>query len=552
MSVIQLKEKNCRHCHHCVRVCPTKAISFCDQDPMIIKEDCILCGQCYVVCPHNAKTIQSDYPMVQQWIKDGFQVHVSLAPSYVGLLQNKQHLKDHLLTLGFSSVQETALAAARVTDIYRQLCEKNQMENIITTCCPVVVSLIQTRFKELVPQLAPVMSPMRAHGKMLKTQNPNDKVVFLGPCIAKIEEARICDEIDGVITFEDVFKDMIPMDGNFNFDDGFVNDRARIYPATGGILATMIGGEHFYHTMHVDGIDQVIDCCHAIMDHQIENVFIEMSACVGSCLGGPLLQEHPLRKWKARQILTQKTDQRSWVETDPALSLHCRYHATTHFKKSFDDKAIENVLERLGKHTKEDHLDCGACGYPTCIEKAIGVLEGKADPTLCLPYALEKARSMSNLIIQHTPNGILVIDQNMQIVEANPAAKRYLKINNGQSKHPITHILRDDSLTRYLCDLQEVTYFIKEYPHLDRTFDHACIPIKNQHVSVIILMDLTEKLYKEKQLKEYRTHIMQVTQRVIDEQMQTVQEIASLLGETSAKSKIALVQLKKSLEDDLI
>ena len=553
MSYIELKENNCKHCHHCVRSCPTKSIAFSTGDPIIVDHECILCGQCYVVCPHNAKSVSSDYPLIKRWLNENKRVHLSLAPSFVALLKKESEFKSHLLNLGFASVQETSLGAVQVSNTYRDLCKMNTMENIITTCCPVVVSLIEMKFPQLVSQLAPVMSPMRAHAKMIKDKYPHDKVVFLGPCVAKIKEAHQSQEVDGVITFEDIIGLSQSTSSNNFFNTQFSNDLARIYPVTGGIIATMVGGEHHYQTMHVDGIDQVIDCCHAIMDHQIENVFIEMSACVGSCLGGPLLQNSALTKWKARQILTRETKDLSWTPTPRHDSFNCQYQAQPIDVPSFSAAKIEEVLKTLGKYSQDDQLNCGACGYNTCKDKAIGVLEGKADPLLCLPYALEQAKSMSHLIIEHTPNGILVINDQCEIIEANPAARRYLQINgNHHLNLHVDQLFQSDYLSSQIKKLDDVVYFIKEYPQFNRTFDHACIPIKKQNIAVVILMDLTDKIAKEKQIKEYRSQIMMITQHVIDEQMQTVQEIASLLGETTAKSKIALVNLKKSLEDDLI
>ncbi len=553
MSYIELKEKNCKHCHHCVRSCPTKSIAFATGDPVIVEDECILCGQCYVVCPHNAKSVASDYHLIKRWLSENKRVHLSLAPSFVALLKKEGEFKSHLLNLGFASIQETSLGAVQVSNVYRDLCKMNTMENIITTCCPVVVSLIEMKFPQLVSQLAPVMSPMRAHAKMIKDQYPHDKVVFLGPCIAKIKEAHQSQEVDGVITFEDIVGLSQSTSSNDFFTTQFSNDLARIYPVTGGIIATMVGGEHLYQTMHVDGIDQVIDCCHAIMDHQIENVFIEMSACVGSCLGGPLLQNSALTKWKARQILTRETKQLSWTSATHHDDFKCHYKATPQVVPSFSDASINDVLKTLGKYSQDDQLNCGACGYNTCKDKAVGVLEGKADPLLCLPYALEQAKSMSHLIIEHTPNGILVINDQCEVIEANPAARRYLQLNDNHHLNlHVDQLFQSDYLSSQIEHLDDVVYFIKEYPQFNRTFDHACIPIKKQNIAVVILMDLTDKISKEKQIKEYRSQIMMITQHVIDEQMQTVQEIASLLGETTAKSKIALVKLKKSLEDDLI
>jgi iron only hydrogenase large subunit-like protein len=550
MTIIDLQEKNCKNCHHCVRNCPVKAISFASGKPEIVEEECILCGNCYVICPHDAKKVNSDIDRVMSWLKSGEKVHCSLAPSFVGLLQTEERVKQTLLRMGFASVEETSIGAAEVSAHYRELCKQATMTNILSTCCPVVVKLITTRFPQLVDQIAPVISPMRASGKMLKQKYPHDKIVFIGPCIAKVEEGEHCDEIDAVITFEDLF-DFADMDKEAFFTTEFIGDISRVYPTTGGILQTVASGCGDYSLMTVDGIGPLMECLQAIVDHTIEHVFIEMSACVGSCLGGPMLKKSQQRRWKAQQILSVTNQNNGWPVYQIQSDCYTEYKENPLVQPEFSTLQIKQVLRSLGKTDIEHELNCGACGYETCKAKAVGVLQGKADPHLCLPFALEQAQSISNLIIEHTPNGIIVVDENEFIKEINPAAREYLDCVNYPVVHwPLEAILPSEEISSQLRSLQDVRYFTKEYPHLNKTFHHALIPIAKQHINVVILMDLTEEKHKERKIKEYRQTIMDVTQKVIDEQMRTVQEIASLLGETTAKSKIALMQLKKTVEEE--
>lgn len=550
MTIIDLQEKNCKNCHHCVRNCPVKAISFATGKPEIVEEECILCGNCYVICPHDAKRVRSDIDQVMSWLKSGEKVHCSLAPSFVGMLQTEDRVKQTLLRMGFASVEETSIGAAEVSAHYRELCKQATMTNILSTCCPVVVKLITTRFPQLVDQIAPVISPMRASGKILKQKYPQDKIVFIGPCIAKVEEGENCDEIDAVLTFEDVF-DFADMDKEDFFTTGFIGDLSRSYPVTGGIIQTVASGCGDYSLMTVDGIGPLMECLQAIVDHSIEHVFIEMSACVGSCLGGPMLKKGQQRRWKAQQILSVTNQNNGWPVYQIQYDCYTEYKENPRVQPEFSALQIKQVLRSLGKTDIEHELNCGACGYETCKAKAVGVLQGKADPHLCLPFALEQAQSISNLIIEHTPNGIIVVDENEFIKEINPAAREYLDCINYPVVHwPLEAILPSEEISSQLKSLQDVRYFTKEYPHLNKTFHHALIPIAKQHINVVILMDLTEEKHKERKIKEYRQTIMDVTQKVIDEQMRTVQEIASLLGETTAKSKIALMQLKKTVEEE--
>src|SRR5690554_611296 len=550
MSIISLIENNCKHCHRCVAHCPTHAISFINKKPEIISDQCILCGECYVVCPQHAKSVSSDIELVLSWLKQGLKVHASLAPSFIALLKTEKECKEAILEMGFSSVSETSIAAAKISDHYRKL-SQDKSKNIITTCCPVVVSYIEKNFPNLVDQLAPVKSPMRAHGQMIKQEYPDDKVVFVGPCIAKIKEAHESNEVDAVITFEDILEYTKTQQNDVNYySSSYTNDKARQYPTSGGILSTLIGLESDVDMMVVDGMQHVKDCCLAIEEHQISGVFIEMSACVGSCLNGPLLSKNASKKWKAKHIIESNNKHKEWYDQIPLNNLQTKYTAKKKSHKAFSDQEIEQVLQSLGKFTKEDQLNCQTCGYATCIEKAIAVLEKKADPQLCLPYALSKAQSMSNIIIQHTPNAIVVLDEKFDVIEINPAASRVLKTTNPFVLNTsIFSWLKSEKLKETLVNLHDVDYFIDEYADLNRVFDHACIPIKESSHIVLILMDLTQKIEKEKMIQDYRNQVLSVTQKIIDEQMITIQEIAGLLGETSANSKIALERLKNTLKD---
>ena len=169
MNIIDFKGAQCKHCYKCVRYCDVKAIMIKDQKAEIIPERCVLCGHCLIVCPQSAKTLVSDLDKVQYMIARGETVVASIAPSYMGLMKYKTigQVNAALRRLGFADVRETTEGAAFVTEEYNRLLEEGQMENIITTCCPSINDLIEIHYPQLVPYMAPVGSPMVAHGMLL-------------------------------------------------------------------------------------------------------------------------------------------------------------------------------------------------------------------------------------------------------------------------------------------------------------------------------------------------------------------------------------------------
>mgnify|MGYP002797816018 FL=1 len=209
MSIIGLKKANCKNCYRCVKVCPVKSIRVADGQATIIERSCILCGTCLERCPQNAKTLISHLDTVQSMLNAGDQVILSIAPSYYGCFHvtDAQKFAGAVKALGFFGVSETSEGAAYVSAEYHKLMQENKMKNIVTTCCPSFNSLVEMYHPSIVDQLAPVVSPMIDHARLLKQRFPGARVVFCGPCIAKIAEAedvRHNNEVDAVLTFEDL------------------------------------------------------------------------------------------------------------------------------------------------------------------------------------------------------------------------------------------------------------------------------------------------------------------------------------------------------------
>ena len=553
-SIISLEENNCKSCLKCVRNCPTKAISFQNGRPEIIEEECLSCGRCYLYCPQSAKDVKSDLALVQAWLKAEEEVVISVAPSFPIVWPNYGKLKQGLLELGFKAVEETAQGAAIVSSEYSRLLEEGKMENIIETCCPVIVRLVETRFPGLINQLSPVASPMIVHGRMLHKAYPNAKVVFLSPCIAKqneMSDVRFAGAVDAVLSMSEMDEWLLDTDLYDESEIGQEDNIARLYPVSGGVTKT-IAEFHDYKRLAVEGLERCEAALQSIEDGHLKDFFFEMNACHGGCLGGPHLYAYKENEWLAQsRIFKQAIGNKitySVAPVDTSAVFEDKYVPSL----TFNEEDIDQVLHLMGKANFASQLNCGACGYNTCREKAIAVLAGKSDPKHCLPYALENAESISHLIIEHTPNGIIVLDSSRKVKEINPSAIKMLNLQSFSVKgFEIEAVLPSNQIGKVLEKLEKVSYFIEEYPDHQKVIEHAVIPINEENASVIILMDLTEKTEQEERLKQLRRDTVASTQRVIDKQMRVVQEIASLLGETTAETKVVLTNLNKTMDGDL-
>lgn len=553
---IKLVDASCHNCMRCVRSCPTNAMTYIHNQPTIVEDECILCGNCYSVCPHDAKSIVSDFNAVKTWLANGEKVIMSVAPSFTSVWPRFSSLSKILKNRGFFAVEETARGAALVSQAYANLIDEHKMKNIITTCCPAVTALIEKEYGDLINNMAPVISPLIVHGKLIKEKYPDAKVVFLSPCIAKykeIEDERFKGNIDACINMFELYdwiKDTKDTSEEDDWED-FEGSISRLYPTPGGIVGTLKDNLN-YKYVNVEGIERIKSVLQAIQEGQMEGYFFEMSSCIGSCMGGPLLSHFRHNEWLGQSIIHRKVDINKKIDKkELPFDISTTWHAENIYHPKHTEEEIEEELLRMGKNSSEKIHDCGACGYETCRLKAIAVLDGKADPRICLPEALEHAESLSNVVIDNTPNGIIVLDENYDVLEMNTSAQLMLNLEMiNPTGMPIASILTNKEVQEAIQSTAKHSETIRvEYENYHKLIDHAVVRVPNEKYVVVILMDRTNEEMKERILRNMREQTFNVTQQVIDEQMRTVQEIASLLGETTAKSKVALTKLKEAMED---
>lgn len=555
---IRLEPSHCHNCLRCVRACPTNAMTYLKNQPSIIEEECILCGQCYSVCPHDAKAVLSDLGQVKEWLRSGEEVIVSAAPSFVAVWPKFAALVRILENRGFTTVRETAEGAKLVTTAFINLINEGTMENIITTCCPAVNALVEKEYGELTQYMAPVVSPMIAHGRLIKQEHPNAKVVFLSPCIAKfreIRDERFAGAIDACIGMDELLK---WISGDLQETEEadwkeFEGSIARLYPTPAGILNCFSHDNRRYKYIDVEGVDRIKKVLDAMKEGTLKGYFFEMSACIGSCIGGPLLSHFKHNEWLGQSVIRENVDMNAKISGgELPVDLGAEWRPEDIWRPNHTEEEIQEEMIRLGKITPDKIHDCGACGYETCRLKAIAVLDGKADPRICLPEALERAESLSNVVIENTPNGIIVLDKDLNIREMNPSGRKMLNLEMiNPTGMPIMSVLPDDALERLIRMTGRKTEYIRiSYEAYGKLFDHAIVNVESQELYVVIFMDRTEENSKEEKMRMMRERTIDITSSVIDEQMRTVQEIASLLGETTAKSKVALTRLKRAMDED--
>lgn len=561
-SYLDFKPAKCRDCYKCLRSCPVKAITMQGHQAKIIDDRCILCGTCTNICPQNAKLVHSEIADVRDLLDSGVPVFASVAPSFVSSfgIDDFSVMKIALGKLGFADAQETAVGAQKVTQEYKKLLESKKYKNFITSACPAINRMIELYYPAALPYLARVDSPMLAHAKLIREEHPDVKIVFIGPCIAKKREADESGIVDAVLTFEDLKHMLDAAEINLNeivklpTASGEPRNRAKVYPVSHGIIKSFDELPSGYDYIAVDGIKRCAD----ILEHidEVSGLFLELNVCEYACVKGPCSLIDPELAIKAT------SDVRNYAQKDmeradapmlktSSIDIAKGFNRLQSSGNVIPERTIKEILAKTGKLKPEDELNCGACGYATCREKAWAVANGFADVEMCLPYMRDRAETMSYEIIQNSPYGIIAVDSDLKIVDINQNARIIIGISNSDSVKgknivdyfdPTEFILAEQSGHRV--SSQRITI-----PRTHKIVDLTITTLKEHRIMFGIFKDVTAQADYEEKLNKVRMETIATTDDVIKKQMRVAQEIAGLLGETTAETKVALLKLKKALTE---
>lgn len=584
MWIIDFLKANCKNCYACVRACPVNAIKIQAEQAKIMEERCIGCGKCLKVCPKNAKHVQSEIQKVKEYLNEAERVVVSVAPSFVALWGDRsKHLPGLLKQLGFYAVEETVVGAQLVTKVYETYAKMPGDQCYITSCCPTVNALIQKHYPEILPFLIPVVSPVACHSKLLKQKYGKEtKVVFLGPCLSKKIEGIEEENLDAVLTFEEFLEWMeeahLKLEEQPIMPFDAVEERQRLYPIVGGVTATFKQKNLPREIVEIDGVESCQEIIPHIMAGAFKHCLIEMHGCRYGCIAGAGMpqdgvhiyeRKSRIQKYANSEVFNKAIESNESIESidsveeeqnrDGNLSSSVRQSINLHktfsnLKKDFkvpSESEIATILSHIGKETPLDELNCGSCGYKTCRDKAIAVYNGLAEPYMCLPYMRQKAETLTNVIFEATPNMIIMINEDLEILEMNPAAKQFFDATKQDYLHfPIGTLLDETVFLNVKETKQSLLNQKSVIKSNGGTVLQSVIWSEYHQMILWIGSDMTCDEVKAKKLQHMKIEAIDMAQQVINKQMTVAQEIASLLGETTAETKVTLTKLKQLIQEE--
>lgn len=553
-EILGLKKTNCKSCHKCIRNCAVKSIRFTAGQAHIVEDECILCGRCFAVCPQDAKVIASDMEKVRIMLQTGT-VYASIAPSFAASYPGVgiDALEDALKKLGFAGAEETAVGATIVKKEYERILDEEKPNILVSSCCSSINLMLRKYYPEALFTLAPVITPMQAHCRDIKRRHPEAKTVFIGPCISKKSEAAEEDAVDAVLMFDE-FNRWLREEGIelSRREDIRKGGRARVFPTAGGIIETMDKNPEYTYVA-VDGVKKCMDVLDEIKEGRLHNCFIEMSACEGSCADGPILDK--MKNTPAQnylQVVRYAEKEDFAVEKYAKEEIAAVYEPSELEAEQPSEAEIKAMLLKMNKLSKEDELNCGSCGYCTCREKAIAIIQGKAEISMCLPYMLSQMENLSDSVVANFPDAVLVLNDELEIQKINPKAKKILRIrdeNDVMGEH-IGRLLDPEPFEMVMLKKKNLMYeqlYLAEY---ECYVEQTIIYNREGHQFICILCDITADMaLKEKKLAN-QNQAFEIANDMAKKQLKIVQSIASLLGETTADTLIALEHLKETIADD--
>ena len=546
-------KNECHDCYKCVRECHVKAISIQNGHASVLPDKCIACGNCVKTCPSNAKRVRNDIEKVKNLFRAQKEVYVSLAPSWAGIFAHSHKKMISILKkLGFSQVSETALGAQEVSIQTGKILNENEKGLFISSACPVIVDYIRYYNPKYIENIVPIASPALTHAKMLKEKYGNHiSVVFIGPCIAKKNEAdRHPELIDVSLTFEELKLWISEEFGStqtieFNNDEKFMPERSyegALYAVEGGMNETLKKcGINDVQLLNISTIENLEK---ALMGFDVKalnkKIFIEALACNGGCLAGPCNSTKKAELQRVTDVLS-KVKEREEIPNEPSVVVEETYTPVKIEKQTYSTEKIVNALKKIGKHSPEDELNCGGCGYGTCREFVTAMLSDEAEPSMCISYMRKIGMRKAAAMLRCMPSAIVMVDSDLKIVESNEAFMRmfcgdmyevFAERPEGVNGACIDRIV--DFVDIFKQTLKTSKDIHRErYPVGEKLYDITAFSIEKDELVGAIITDVTKtELGREK--------IAHRAQEVISKNIAIVQEIACLLGEHMVETELLL------------
>lgn len=561
-QVVFTNKARCRDCNRCVRVCPVKAIRMHDGQAYVVDQRCIGCGTCVRECPQGAKSYRHDLERARRLIGAGVAVAASVAPSFAAVFPSwqRRRLPSALRRLGFAYVGETAIGAYHVAHQTAVVVAARPERSHVCTACPALVRYVERYRPELIDHLVPVVSPMIAHARHIRQRMSGEvRVVFMGPCVAKKAEAERPEHaglVDCVLTFielDEWFRgEGIDLSACEESDfDETPEGESRLFPLEGGSVRTsgwstdLLAGD----VVAASGFAEICTALDGLQEEGAPRV-LEPLFCTQGCINGPAMIGMRNTFLCRGDVLDYAAAQRGRAPDDRLYSdLQTRFRIAD-AETPVSEEQVRHVLEMTGKAREADQLNCGACGYPSCRDKAIAVIRGMAESEMCIPYMRRLAEQRVDRIIETSPNGIVILDEHLRILHMNPAFRKFFMCSDAVYGQPVSYLLDPEPFERLASGQEQVVEMTVEYKQYNLVCHQILYQLPEERQYVGILVNITHGRTSQEKLDHLRAQTVLQARELLEHQIQMAQRLAQFLGESTAKGEDLVEKLMLLTEEE--
>ena len=559
-QIVFTNKARCRDCNRCVRVCPVKAIRVTNGQAFVEDARCIACGTCVRECPQGAKQFRNDMDRATRILAAGGAIAASVAPSFAAVFSpwERKRLPSALRKLGFSFIGETAVGAYPVALKTAECISQSISDSHVCTACPAVVGYVERYRPAQVTQLLPVVSPMVAHARMLRERlGEQARIIFIGPCVTKKAEAERPEYsglIDCVLTFRELLEwfesrgVVLSECEESDFDEEPRGD-SRFFPLEGGTLRTAALSTDLLQTgvAFVSGFDEVREALDCAGSNE-QSLVVEPLFCPHGCINGPGIPRERNVYDRRQDLVAYATGRRGAIEESiadfpPLLAMFTPHPVEE--EKLITEERIREVLEKTGKVRPEDQLNCGACGYPTCRDKAVAVIRGMAEQEMCIPYMRRLAEQRTDRIIETSPNGIIILDERLNILSMNPAFRRFFVCSEATCGRHISYLMDPDPFERLASGEIDVLELTVKHDRYNIVCHEILYPLREEGQYAGIFVNITNSRESQEKLDQLREQTVMQARELLDHQISMAQEIARSLGESTARGEALVENLMK-------
>lgn len=565
---VYIERGNCGDCYRCVRNCAIKAIKIENYNAQIIEELCVDCGMCIGGCPMGRIKSRDDIWIARKVAESQDVSIASISPSWVTEFPGVTiaSMVETLKSLGFKYVSESSLGAQVVAQHEFEYM-KTRPGLHISSRCPAINDYICKYRPNLAPRILPILSPMMAHAQIMRElYGENIKVVHISSCIASKKECEKNDIVDVAITFAELKTWLNDKGIDPHRITGGYQSRFEPHTPYSGLAYPLEKGNEIGLILKEKGIDNVKIMSKSGLynidkliyklpkNSNNETIYLDLLACENGCIQSCGVIQNTGSIIDKELLLLREIDNRKMFKANyelPVLKNSDITYAPIAVDNFVSEVNLIKALNSIGIYNQKEELNCNGCGYMNCRRFAQALVLGTVYPKMCTHYLRREFEDKFTILLAKMPSGVLVVDNELKIVDANRNSAMMLG-TNAEAAFDATPGFNNVELNKIAPMFQSFVSSVLESGedsierdvHIrDKVLKVSVYTVQKYRLVLVIIRNI---FHAEVRNEEIVTR----TARVVKENLETVQKIANLLGDNAARTEAILNSILNAYSDE--